>query len=254
MTDRGSHRRRRWRRIVGFGALVAGAAVALGLAAPTLHLFDSQPIRIFAAPRAHPDTVAVFVSGDMGLRFGAGARVAPALAARGVPVFGVSSPVNFPTHRSREQVAGVIADAIRTALARSGARRVLLMGQSFGADMVATIAPDLPADLRAHIAAILLIVPGNTAYFRADPTGLTYHGTPDAHPAAALRRVGWAPVVCIYGEEEPESLCPDLTGSGARVIPLPGGHFLHHDDQRLIATLADALDRIDPAMLHGSRT
>ena len=62
---------------------------------------------------------------------------------------GVSSPVTFGSRRTRAEADAIVANAIRTAMARTGAERVLLMGQSFGADIVSAIAPDLPADLRA---------------------------------------------------------------------------------------------------------
>lgn len=243
-----ARRRRRLRRRIGIGLLLAGLLVLLGLAAPALHLIDSQSIRVFEGKK-HPGVVAVYLSGDMGLRFGMGSKVVPALAAHGIPVFGISSPVNFGIRRSRAQADAIVADAIRTALARTGARRVILMGQSFGADIVSAIAPDLPADLRARVAAINVVVPAQTVFFRSDPTGILYHGTPDAYPAAGLRALRWAPVICIHGVEERESLCPLLRGSGARVVGLPGGHFLRNDDQLLIATILATLRAADPTIL-----
>lgn len=249
MTLSRTDRRRRLRRRCGIGALLAGLLVLLGLAAPALHLIDSQSLRLFESDRKHPAVAAVYISGDMGLRFGLGSKVVPALAAHGIPVVGVSSPVNFGTRKTRKEVDAIVAGAIRTALATTGAQRVILMGQSFGADMVSATAPDLPADLRARIAAISVVVPAQTVYFRSDPTGILYHGTPDARPAAAMRTLNWAPVLCIYGRDEEESLCPMLRGSHAQVVGLPGGHFLHHDDQLVIATILATLRMADRTIL-----
>ncbi len=244
----GRRAKSRWWRLLGIGALVCIVLVGLGLAAPALHLLDGQPLRMFGTGRQHPRVAAVYFSGDMGLGFGMGPRVAPALAARGIPVLGVSSSVNFATHRTRAEVDAILSDAIRAAIARTGASRIVLIGQSFGADMVATAAPDLPADLRARVAAITLVVPAQTVFFRADPTGLTYLGTPDARPAPAMRALAWAPIICIYGVLESDSLCPALNGT-ARVIALPGGHFLHRDDKRLVKTMVDALHAADPGII-----
>jgi type IV secretory pathway VirJ component len=225
------------------------AAAALGLAAPALHLLDGQAVRLFDTGRQHPRVAAVYLSGDMGLRFGMGPNVAPALAAHGMPVLGISSAVNFATHRTRAELDAILADAIRAAIARTGASRIVLIGQSFGADMIATAAPDLPGELRERIAAISLVVPSQTAFFRADPTGITYLGTPDARPALAVRGLDWAPVICIYGVRESDSLCPALGGTHARVIALPGGHFLNRDDKLLVTTLVDALHAADPRIV-----
>ncbi|GAB7552449.1 hypothetical protein NRB_19530 [Novosphingobium sp. 11B] len=226
--------------------LFALAALGLiALAAPVLGLLGTEPIVMFPAAEPHPRVAAVFLSGDMGFHFGMGEKVAAAVAAKGVPVVGVASPVVFATHRTRAEADAVVAGAVRLALTRTGASRVVLMGQSYGADILATTAPDLPPDLRARVLAIDLTVPAHDVYFRADPVGLAYLGKPDAHPLLAMRGVDWAPVVCVYGLEEKGSLCPSLAGR-ARVIGLSGDHYLGHDAPRLIATTLRALHEVAP--------
>jgi type IV secretory pathway VirJ component len=218
--------------------------------APALHLLGSDPIRLFPAENRHsparPKVAAVFLSGDMGFNFGMGTHIAEAVATRGVPVVGISSPVVFARHRTRAEADAVVEGAIRFALARTGAEKILLMGQSYGADIVATVAPDLPPDLRSRILAIDLTVPAQTVYFRADPSTLAYLGKPDARPMAALRALRWAPVVCVYGREEKDSLCPTLTGAAARIVGLPGNHHLNHDRARVEATTLAALRAVAP--------
>ncbi|KMS50511.1 type IV secretion protein VirJ [Novosphingobium barchaimii LL02] len=226
--------------------LLVLAALAIAVTnAPALHLLGSEPVRMFAASgpvrAGRPRLAAVFLSGDMGFNFGMSAPIAQAVADRGIPVVGISSPVVFARHHSRGEAQAVVAGAIRLALSRTGAERILLMGQSYGADIIATAAPDLPPDLRARILAIDLTVPAQDVYFRADPSTLAYLGTPDARPLQALRGVRWAPVVCVYGREETDSLCPGMTGSGARVIGLPGNHHLDHDRAGVIAATLGAL-------------
>lgn len=236
-----------WRRRVGIAVLLLAALAAIATHAPALHLLGSHTYRTFPAAGGKAPVAAVFLSGDMGFDFGMSGAVSKGLAAHGIPVVGVVSPVAFAHHQTRAQAQAVVTDAIGRALRQTGAQRIILMGGSFGADIVATVAPDLPADLRARIAAIGLTVPGRDVYFRADPSGLAYLGTPEARPAAALRQLGWAPVVCIYGVEESDSLCPLLKGSAAQVIGLPGGHYLRHDPARLTATVLRALHAAGPA-------
>jgi type IV secretory pathway VirJ component len=237
------------RRVLGIGALAAGVAVALAAAAPALHLLGWQETHFYPADRAHPAVAAVYVSGDMGLRFGMGPDVIPAIVAHGIPVLAISSPATFGRHRTRAEVDDIVIGAIRTALRETGARRVILMGQSFGADMVSTVAPDLPADLRSKVAAIDLTVPATTAYFRADPMGFAYRGTPDALPIAGMRALRWTPVICVHGAEERDSLCPALEGTSARIVALPGGHFLRRDAALLVRTIVGQLRAIDPALI-----
>ncbi|AXB79290.1 AcvB/VirJ family lysyl-phosphatidylglycerol hydrolase [Novosphingobium sp. P6W] len=226
--------------------LLVLAALAIAVTnAPALHLLGSEPVKMFPASgparAGRLRLAAVFLSGDMGFKFGMGAHIAQAIADRGIPVVGINSPVVFAHHHSRTEADAVVAGAIRLALARTGADRILLMAQSYGADIVATAAPDLPPDLRARILAIDLTVPAQDVYFRADPSTLAYLGAPDARPLQALRAVHWAPVICVYGREETDSLCPGLTGTGARVIGLPGNHHLNHDRAGVIAATLGAL-------------
>ena len=225
---------------------VAGAVAVLSLALTALAaaagFFDGDPVHVYGMDGAqHPRIAAAYFSGDMGLRFGMGTHVVPALAARGIPVYGISSPAIFNRQRSQGEVDALIARTVRDALARSRADRLILMGQSFGSDIVVAGLAALPADLRAKIAAVVLVVPGRTAYFRADPSGLRYHGTPDADLAADARSIHWAPLICIYGQSESESLCPTLIGTPAKVIELPGGHFLRNDHERLVAAILTGL-------------
>lgn len=243
--------RARWGRLrkrTAVTVLVIAVLAMLAINAPRLHLLGSEPFREFPTTRRNPSVAAVFLSGDMGFNFGIGADVAEAMAEHGMPVLGVSTPVVFARHRSRAETQAVLAGAIERALAGTGAKRVVLMGQSYGADIVATAAPDLPPELRAKVAAIDLAVPGREAYFRADPSNIAYLGEPDARPAEALRALDWAPVICIHGVEETGSLCPALKGTTARVIGLPGGHFLKRDPARLIATTLAALRAADPSL------
>lgn len=99
----------------------------------------------------------------------------------------------------------------------------------------------MPADLRAKVAGIILVLPGDTVYFRADPTGYAYTGQLATTTASALT---WAPLTCIYGVEEKDSLCPKLKVPGATVIAMPGGHKnLRHDAQGLLNHVLAAVAR-----------
>jgi type IV secretory pathway VirJ component len=125
----------------------------------------------------------------------------------------------------------------------TGADRVVLLGQSFGADIVRVGLADLPGNLREKVIAAVLVVPGSTAYFRADPSGLSYRGTPDAN-AIEASRIRWLPLICIQGVAETDTLCPALTMSNVRRVALPGGHFLRNDYALLVRTILGELGAI----------
>lgn len=199
-------------------------------------------VRYFLA-RTHgrPAIVAVLFSGDMGLQVGMGPQIAQALSEHGIPVAGLSSFTLFAEPRSRAEVARLIATAIQHALDRTGAKQAVVIGQSFGADIVRVGIADLQPDLRHRVRAVVLIVPGRSAYFRADPTGLAYLRKPDVGPSDA-QSITWTPLICISGASERDSLCPTLQMLNVRSLVLPGGHFLQNDHRLVTGTILAALD------------
>lgn len=236
--------RLRWRPDFWRGVRVAAVTSAFVCAlVAAAGYFDPQPYHLYPGKPPVRDIAVVNVSGDMGLRFLLGASTSRGLTEHHVTVLGVSSPVVFRRHRTRAEVDAFVANVVREGLARSGARRVVVMGQSFGADMVQTGLADLPAGLRAKVAGIILALPGDTVYFRADPTGYAYTGKPDSIATATADTLTWAPLTCIYGVEETDSLCPKLKVPGATIVGMPGGHNLRHDAQGLLNHVLAAVDR-----------
>jgi type IV secretory pathway VirJ component len=212
--------------------------------------FDRDPVHVYPAIGAHtaaPPLVVVNFSGDMGLRFLLGASTSRGLTEHGIPVVGITTPALFARHRTRGDLDAIVAEGVRTALARTGAKRAVVMGQSYGADIVQTGMADLPASLRPRVAAIVLILPGDTVFYRADPSGLLYdHGTPDSIGVTTGNRLDWTPVTCIYGLEETDSLCPLLKQKTVRKVGMPGGHNIHHDADGLLAHVLTAIRAVAP--------
>lgn len=237
-------RRSRWGLVAG---LLAVAAIAAGLVTFLLAGFaDRDAVHLFAAEgRARPLT-ALYFSGDMGLRFGMGPYTAAGLAQQGIPVMGVSSSTLFAQHQTAARTDAIVAEAVRQALARSGSDRLILIGQSFGADILQTGLAHLPAALRPRIASVILVVPGETVFFRADPLGFAYRGTPDSLAAHTLPAIDWVPLTCIYGVAEPDSACPSVRGANTHVVAMPGGHFLKNDHDALLGQVMAAIRRDVP--------
>ncbi len=221
--------------------LVALAAAYLGyigyLGGP---VFVAVPARA-AAPPAERGLVAVLLSGDMGFSVGMGPQIADRLARDGTPVLGVNSLTYFRVRRTPAEAEALVAEAMKRALAMPGAKKVVLIGQSFGADMLETGLPALPQALRDKVPLVALIVPGDTVSFRASPSELFNFGAAADPALPTARTLDWVPVLCVYGVEEKNSLCPLLHMPNVRRVGLPGGHPLHRDADRLYAVLAKAI-------------
>lgn len=205
-------------------------------------LFDTLPAQ--ATTRQHqPRVVALYLSGDMGFHAGLGPDVAERLTRQGIPVIAENSLHFFRTRRTPEEAGAMIADGLRRAIALDPGARLLLLGQSFGADVIAPSLPYVPTALRRRIAFIGLIVPGATRQWRASPSEIFSWGEPDEDAITAAQRLSWAPLLCIHGAKEAESLCPTLHQPNVTRLELPGGHPLHHDADAVSAALLQAIGR-----------
>ena len=218
----------------------AGAGYCRYLGYPAGPLYKPVPTT-GPASDARRGTVALFFSGDLGFNTGMGPKIAAHIAARGIPVLGVNSLSAFAHRRSPQETRLLVRQAIARALAQPGARRLVVIGQSFGADALLTGLKDLPPADRDRIVLAAFIVPQDTLSFRATPGGLFSFGN-DGPSLPAAKTLDWVPTLCIHGETEPESLCPSWTGKNVTRIALPGGHFLNDDSGTVAAVILRALD------------
>lgn len=229
--------------------LPALAVLVLGLICYAGYLgYYGGPIYTDVAPAAgggkdRPAAAAVILSGDMGFHVGMGPKMAARLAADGVAVVGVNSLTVFRTRRTQQDAASMIERAVRHAMAFGRADRVILIGQSYGADMLQSGAPLLPPSIRRHIALVALVVPGETVSYRASPSDLLSLPGDEVDGVATGRLLGWTPTLCIFGREETDSLCPHLSPAVVTRIGLPGGHSLDSDAAALYRVLRAAIDR-----------
>lgn len=225
-------------------AIVMGIAAALALVVigfvGFLGYFGGPVYRQY--PVAPSGATVVYLSGDMGINAGMGPRLIADLNAHGHAVLAVNSLAAFGTRRSPAQVDAMIAATVRRGVRMAGGRAIVLVGQSFGADMLQYGLAHLPATLRPKVAGVALLVPGSTLLFKASPGGVL-DGAPDAPAAPSARQIDWVPLTCIQGQGETHSLCPLLSGANVRRIALPGGHFLDYDVPTIARTLRSAIAR-----------
>ncbi len=232
-------------------ALLAIAAITSAAYVRHLGYYGGPVYSALGARRAAgPDlagTAAIFLSGDMGFNTGMGPRIAARIADHGIPVIAVNSLSAFSTGRSPDYAAALVRSATEKALALPNIRNVVLIGQSFGANILIYGAERLPPSLKQKVRMIELVVPTDTTLFRATPGGIIELGK--KIPALTIARdLTSLPALCVNGETEAESLCPLWNQPNVERVTLPGDHFLHEDDALVAATLLHAL-RPDPASM-----
>jgi type IV secretory pathway VirJ component len=171
------------------------------------------------------DEFALLLTGDGGWA-GLDQELAARLAASGVPTVGLNSLKYFWSARTPEQAAQDVTRILRHYLSAWNKQRVLLVGYSFGADVLPFVVNRLPADLRQRVASVSLL--GIDAHASFEVSVTDWVGSDSGGPATQpeLGRIRQLPVLCLYGEGERDSICPGLPpGMATREQVGTGHHF-----------------------------
>jgi type IV secretory pathway VirJ component len=145
-------------------------------------------------------------------------------------VVGFNSLKYFWTKRTPEEAATAIASVIRNYLGAWHKQRVILIGYSFGADVLPFIVNRLPDDVRRRVATINLLGLSTEATFEfhvADwiPVNLS-KGQP-IEPE--LYKISDRPMLCLYGRSDKDDLCPRLSAKHITREQVEGGHHFGGD-------------------------
>jgi type IV secretory pathway VirJ component len=230
----------RTRRICFGLALAATLTAAIFLA--HLGYLGGDPVSLHPAGSSKPAYSVVHLSGDMGNNVGESPSLIGRLNASGISVVSLNSLSFFRQQRSPNEIAGALGGLLRRAREEFGASRVVVIGQSFGADALVLGLARLPPAERARIHRIILVVPTRDAYLRATPSELFNIQPPQLATPPSARGLTWAPLLCIHGQRELDSLCPALTMANVTQVTLPGGHLLNHDREAVFRVIAAYLD------------
>ncbi|MDB5049635.1 MAG: acid virulence protein [Fibrobacteres bacterium] len=182
------------------------------------------PLQEVKAAGPGKDVMAILITGDGGWAYFV-RRIASRLADSGVPTVGLNSFQYLFHRKSPQAVSADLARIMRHYGKAWGRDRFLLIGYSLGADVFPTMINGLPPGLRGKIASLTLLG-------AAQSYDLEFHVTewlwspregnlpllPEVEKLRGMR------ILCIYGKEESESLCPDLPADLATTIPMTGGH------------------------------
>jgi type IV secretory pathway VirJ component len=178
------------------------------------------------------DTMAVILTGDGGWA-DIDKSVAAGLAAAGVPSVGWSSLSYYWTPRTPESAAKDLARVIDHYRAAWKKEHVLLVGYSFGADVLPFLVNRLPAETEARIRSVTLLGLSDSAAFEFHVSGWLGGGDRKYPTAPEVARITM-PVVCVYGTEETDSACLTMHGPHFRPEPVGTGHHFGGNYDRLV--------------------
>ncbi|RKE80287.1 AcvB/VirJ family lysyl-phosphatidylglycerol hydrolase [Rhizobium sp. AG855] len=190
------------------------------------------------------DTMAIIYSGDGGWR-DIDSEVAANLQASGIPVVGVDSLRYFWSERTPEQTSADLATIMRTYQKRWKVRHVLLVGYSFGADVLPAAYNGLSDKLKDRIPQLSLLALSHQVDYEISVSGWlgANDGKGAGDPLTDIKRIDPTKVQCFYGADEEDDACRDLAGTSVETIQLDGGHHFDGDYPALAKKISDGLAR-----------
>lgn len=176
------------------------------------------------------DRLAIIVSGDGGWA-DIDRQLGEELAKRGVAVVGLDSLKYFWRKKEPIEAAADLERIITHYTAAWHRGRVVLIGYSFGADILPFLWPNLSTAARAKVSHMGLLALSAEASFEITVGGWVGVAARESVPTApAVRLVTGTKVFCVQAGEDTDDPCPTL---GVDAVVLPGDHHFDRDYKKL---------------------
>jgi type IV secretory pathway VirJ component len=206
---------------------------------------NNQPLELpLTVLEAAPvmNTMAVVFSGDGGWR-DIDSEVGGYLQKQGIPTVGVDSLRYFWSERQPQEIANDLARIISTYRRQWGVSNVILIGYSFGADVLPAAYNLLPKADKSRIKQISLLALSKEVDYEISVTGwLGVAGDGKGGDTVAdIAKIDASLVQCVYGTDEDDDPCPDLKGRGVETVPIEGGHHFDEDYEALGKRIVESL-------------
>lgn len=177
-----------------------------------------------AGAAAGSTTLAVVLSGDGGWA-GLDKEVAGELARLGIPSVGWNSLQYYWKRRTPDEAAADLTRLLAHYLPAWGRERALLIGYSFGADVLPFLVARLPEPWRGRVDLVVLIAPSTSAQFEFHVAEWLGSTAKDSLPTASeVERLRGLRVLCLQGDDDSGGLCRKLPPGAVEVAILGGGH------------------------------
>jgi type IV secretory pathway VirJ component len=189
------------------------------LAAPVADL----PLIIVPAADNTSPWFGIFLSGDGGW-VGLDRGVSDELAKHNIPIVGWDSLKYFWSPRTPAGAAQDLDRVMRHFSAQWGKTHVLLIGYSQGADTMPFMVNRLPPVTHEMVGLTTLVGLSDNAVFEFHVSNWLGNAPGGVPTAPELARWSGAPYLCLYGAEDKDSACDELTGTDGVAVKMSGGH------------------------------
>jgi len=181
------------------------------------------------------DTLAILITGDGGWA-AIDKNIARILSEKGIPTVGFDALSYFWKARTPEETTIDVESIITQYLEKWNKKHVVLIGYSFGADVLPFITNKLTEESKKQLALVALLGMGKTAAFEfrlsswmnADKDSSRLPLLPE------IEKMKWANSICIYGADDPSANCVPVAGLGVKAISMSGDHHFDEKYEELV--------------------
>jgi type IV secretory pathway VirJ component len=198
---------------------------------------------LIEVPATHgaSDTLVVFVSGDGGWA-SIDKSMSRVFAAHGMPVVGLNALQYFWTKRTPDSASRDLQRILEAYLTAWKKDRVLYVGYSRGADVLPAMINRLPANLQAKTRMIALLGASPKVEFEFHVGDWMRSSSKNGDPVKPeVDKLSLQSIVCIYGEDDKDSLCPSLAGPHMSTLMLKGAHHFDGGYEKLATIVLNRL-------------
>ena len=202
----------------------AGAAEPQDTARTLSPPFELPLVELPAASGITTAFMAVHLTGDGGWGI-TDAGLSKSLAARGIPVAGINALKYFWTKRTPDECSRDLDRIITYYSALWGRSKVILIGYSFGADVMPFMYNKLPPSTRNKVALLVEIGPSKTADFYFHLSSWFGFASENSLPVLPqLERITTIPLLSVVGDDDNETIGRNLHMPNVTPLEVKAGH------------------------------
>lgn len=187
------------------------------------------------------ESLAIILTGDGGWAE-IDKNIARILAEKGIPTVALDSLSYFWKSRTPEETAKDVEAVMNQYLKKWNKKNVMLIGYSFGADVLPFIANNLSAEAQHKISLITLLGMGKTAAFEFRLSSWMNADTNENRLPIMpeIAKMKWANTVCIYGVDDEAANCLPTSELGVKIIQMTGDHHFDKKYDELVQHIIES--------------
>ena len=194
------------------------------------------PVNIVTATTDSSKPFVLYITGDGGWnKFSK--TLSQEFANKGYPVVALNSNKYFWDKKTAQQTATDVAKLLTYYQSLWKKKKVLLVGYSFGADVMPFVYNNLKKELLPEVINLTLLSPSAKTDFEIHLMVMMGSSGDGESVPAAINKITSKPITFIFGKDEDEFPSKELTIKNYVTVTLTGGHHYDGDEATVVTAI-----------------